>query len=76
MLARGDVYPLAFGWYDVTGSSPATGALNEVISCSDGVGTTRTVALDEHPSYAGGPIAFFAASGSGCPTSTANDTLL
>jgi MYXO-CTERM domain-containing protein len=64
----------AFGWYNVTGAAPTNTQLHEVLSCTDAVGTSRTVDIRNSPAYAGGQIGFYEATGS-CATST-NHTFL
>ncbi len=64
----------AFGWYNVTGTRPTNSQLHEVLACTDGVGTSRTVDIRNDPAYAGGQIGFYQATGT-CGTSN-NHTFL
>lgn len=60
VLQRNAGYQNAFGWYNVTGSSPALADLHEFIKCSDAIGTiTPLPNIQLDPSYLGGEIGFY-----------------
>ena len=59
VLQRNAGYMNNFGWYNVTGAPPLEAELHEVLACTDGVGTVRTVDIRNDPAYLGGEVAFF-----------------
>ena len=67
VIARGGGQQNSFGWYNVTGARPEPSDLHEFLGCSDGVGTTKTLAIKSDPAYKGGKIGFFMASTEGKP---------
>ena len=71
VLQRNAGYMNAFGWYNVTGARPGAADLHEVLRCTDGVGTVKTVDIKNDPAYAGGEIGFYQAVGN-CATSANN----
>ena len=63
VLLRLASYQNSFGWYNVTGTKPALSEHYEFLSCSDAVGTTKTLDIKNDPNYLGGDIAFYQAVG-------------
>ncbi len=62
VIGRGAGQRNSFGWYNVTGSKPARSDLHEFLTCSDGVGTVKSLDIAQDPAYRGGEIGFFMAS--------------
>ncbi|MFO0590735.1 MAG: DUF4114 domain-containing protein [Polyangiaceae bacterium] len=67
VLQRNAGYQNSFGWYNVTGQQPGLQDLHEFLTCTDGVGTIKTLAIKNDPAYAGGQIGFYEATGN-CAT--------
>lgn len=65
VLARGGGQRNSFGWYNVTGTKPTLDQLFEFITCSDDVGTVKTLDVRSDPRYTGGEIGFFQATTEG-----------
>ncbi len=61
VIARGGGQRNSFGWYNITGSKPDPQDLYEFITCSEGVGTVKTLDVRSDPRWAGGDIGFFQA---------------
>lgn len=61
VIARGGGFRNSFGWYNVTGKKPERSDLHEFLTCTDAVGTERTLEIADHPAYRGGEIGFFMA---------------
>jgi hypothetical protein len=67
VLLRNAGYKNSFGWYNVTGSKPDNSDLHEFLTCNDGVGTQKVLAIRTDPAYKGGEVGFYEATGS-CAT--------
>ncbi len=63
VLLRLANYQNSFGWYNVTANKPALGDHHEFLSCTDPVGTQKTLDIKNHPDYLGGDIGFYQAVG-------------
>jgi hypothetical protein len=48
-----------FGWYNVTGSAPATSDLHPMLACGDTAGKSVVLDIQKDPAYRGGDIGFF-----------------
>jgi hypothetical protein len=53
------LFKSVFGWYNITGSVPATSDLHEVISCTNVAGDEISINFNSEPAYLGGKIGFF-----------------
>jgi hypothetical protein len=68
VIARGGSQANSFGWYNaVEGKKPAPADLHEFLTCSDAVGTTKTLSIKADPAYKGGKIGFFMATTQDAP---------
>jgi hypothetical protein len=67
VLLRNAGFKNSFGWYNVTGVKPTTSQMFEFLTCNDGVGTSKLLNIAKDPSYLGGDVGFYEATGS-CAT--------
>lgn len=67
VLIRNAGYRNSFGWYNVTGQKPTIAELNEFLTCTDDVGTTRELDIRNDPRWEGGEVGFYQATGN-CAT--------
>ena len=49
----------AFGWYNVTGQTPATSDLHAILDCASATGAQVVLDVKNDPNYTGGDIGFF-----------------
>jgi MYXO-CTERM domain-containing protein len=75
VLQRNAGYQNSFGWYNVTGTKPTAADLHEFIACNDPVGTIKVLDIKNDPAWTGGEVAFYEATGSGCPTPASNENV-
>ncbi|MFP6686485.1 MAG: DUF4114 domain-containing protein, partial [Polyangiaceae bacterium] len=63
VLLRLASFQNSFGWYNVSANKPALSDHHEFLSCTDPVGTKKTLDIKNHPDYTGGDIGFYQAVG-------------
>ncbi len=62
VVTRGTaIFRNVFGWYNVTGQSPAMSDLHPMLDCNAATGASAVLDLVRHPDYRGGEIGFFIA---------------